>query len=104
MEPAAMLFIEKKLEEHGKTLKEIQQVLAANAVQNNKISILEDNVAAIWKKHDEFFNMDGIIFKISTEQAKLKGLRQQVAALWALTIPMGITLISLSYVLLNNTK
>ena len=95
------LYIIKKLEEHGDILKQMQRDLMATAVLVDRVEVLTTRVDALWNKHDAYFMPEGLISKIVAQQEDTKNIKRQVSALWVLTVPISIALISLSCILLK---
>jgi len=91
--------VRRKLDEHGKLLYEIQRTLASISVQDEKICSMDSRVSALWEKHDKYFDPDGVMSRLVVEIDRIRSLRKQVAALWAIVFPVSISLLSLSYFL-----
>ena len=92
--------IEKKLDFQAEQLREINKTLSEIAVQNQRITSLENTLSALWKKYDSLVDPStGQIPQIARWQASCP--RQQIKWVWVVTVPMGITLLAMAVKLLS---
>ena len=81
MEDSRLASIEKKLDEHGGTLKEISETLSKLAVQEERIKNLESAQSTLWRKYDQLIDPStGQLSKIVSHQASCP--RPQIKFLW----------------------
>ena len=86
--------IKGELKKHDEKLSEIVNTLQTIAVQNQRISSLEEQQGAMWKKWDALTDpRDGTIAIIRNHQASCP--RGQMKALWSIIIPMGMAILGL---------
>jgi len=91
---------EEIMKSQGKKLDKIQITLNTLAVQNERISTLETQCGALWKKFDALVDPSaGTITEIRQWQASCP--RNQIKLLWAVIIPMGLVLIELAFKVLT---
>jgi hypothetical protein len=104
MEEQRLDSIEKKLDSHGETLGEIQKTLNLLAVQNEKISSLQVQIASLWKRYDSFVDpRNGVITKITAFQASCPrgSFQTHIKWLWGTLVPLAFLQIGLAIKLLK---
>lgn len=90
---------DKRLETIELKLDDIIHALSQIAVQQEKITRLETSMDNIWKRYDGIVGPGGIIPKIREYQASCP--RAQIRWMWAILIPMGVSLLGISVTLLR---
>ena len=94
-----LLRIEEKLDNHGDTLGEIQKTLNLLAVQNERITTVQKQVADLWKKYDELAHPNtGMLSVIKNFQASCprESIKIQLKWLWCTLVPLMITQIAVA--------
>lgn len=103
MEDQRLTNIEKKLDSHGETLEDIQKTLSLLAVQNEKITFQQGQIATLWGKYDSLVDpRNGVITKILTFQASCPrgNLQSHVKWLWVTLVPFAFLQIGIAIKLL----
>lgn len=84
--------IEKKLDDHGHTLKDIADTLGRIAVQEERIKNVEAQQVMIWKKYDDLSDPNtGQLNKILAWQASCP--RAQIRFLWWFTGTVNVSVL-----------
>lgn len=86
-----------KLEEQGKKLDKIESLVVEVAVQANKITNLQDQVDALFLKHDEMFKAEGLISTLISTKTQIKSVVTQVKIIWVAIVGTAITIISKTF-------
>ena len=91
--------IERKLDEHGETLKGIQMALEKVAVQHEQITQLQKETTLLWSRIDEVCGPNGALTRATHFQASCP--RAQIRWLWCIVIPQGLTMFALGMAILR---
>ena len=87
-----LITIEKKLDEHGRLLANIQQTLSLLAVQKEQIANTQRDVHTLWVKWDSLTDpKEGALTTVQRFQASCP--REQIKHLWIIVVPMGLVLL-----------
>jgi len=96
--------IEKKLDNHGNTLCDIKTTLNDLAIQNERISSIQKQLANIWEKYDELVSpLNGVITKVTNFQASCpkQSILTHVKWLWGMVVSFTISQIAIAVRLLQ---
>jgi len=91
--------VEKRLEGIERKLDQISETLSKVAIQGERIDHLEKRTHDIWTRYDALVSPDGIVSRIREHQASCP--RGQVRTMWAIILPMGLTLLGMGIALLK---
>jgi hypothetical protein len=91
--------IERRLDEHGDTLRRIEEGLKNVAVQGSRLGNVERDVEDIYSKWNHFVEPDGPLSVIKGHQASCP--RSQIKFLWWFVVGVAIAFIGLSGSLLH---
>lgn len=94
-----MTDVDKRLENIETKIDRLADAIEAIAVQKEKIECLEIRMNGIWERYDGIAGVNGIIAEIRNHQASCP--RSQVRWMWAILIPMGLTLLGIATALLK---
>ena len=94
-----MTDVDKRLEAIETKIDGISNTLSQIAIQRDRIERLEERMHAIWTRYDTLISPDGILHKLDNFQASCP--RNTVRWVWAILVPMGLTLLGMAVAMMR---